>query len=104
LELAGRVARRELTAVEKAARRFAKDGAGWSGWLREFYGEHAIYVSESLKIPISQAREYAARQGFALEQQGNAVDTVGDWQQTLAPDLATLMLSDGRAEGEQHHA
>ncbi len=104
LELAGRVARRELTAVDKAVRRFAKDGAGWSGWLREFYGEHAIYVSESLKIPISRAREYAARQGFALEQQGNAADTVGDWQQTLAPDLATLMLSDGRAEGEQHHA
>jgi len=90
LELASRVVNRELTQVKKAARKFSKDGVAWSGWLREFYGGHAEYVSETLKVPISQAREYAARQGLVLEDKGIAA--AEDWKQTLGPQLAELAL------------
>lgn len=96
LEVAGRLVRKEVTLVEKAAKKYAQDGAGWSAWIQQFYGsdEYAREVASTLKIPLNVAREYAARQGLALAQSTVGVSIVESWPDTIAPDLAALALGD----------
>lgn len=94
-EAAARVVRKEIAAVQKAAQRLANDGAGWAAWLREFYGEHAGFVASSLRLPLPVAREYAARQGTRLEQQG--VGVMADWEWTVVGELAQLALEPPQA-------
>ncbi len=94
-EAAARVVRKEIAAVQKAAQRFANDGAGWTAWLREFYGEHAAFVASSLRVPLPLAQEYAARQGSRLEAHG--VGTMADWEWTVVGELAELALEPPQA-------
>lgn len=101
LELADRVKSRELAAVRDAAKKHATDGKAWAEWLRTFYGNHAAYVSKTMKVPISVAREYVAAQGLALETSDGVDTVVEDWTQTLAPNLAALALGERRGA---HHA
>jgi hypothetical protein len=96
IEAAQRVVRKELAAVEKAATRYASDGAAWAQWLHTFYADHAGFVAETLKLPLPLAREYAARQGTQLEAQGIAA--AADWEWTVASELATWAIDGGRAE------
>ena len=98
MEAAGRVVRRERERVERAAKKHASDGEGWSTWLRTFYGEHAEYVAETLKIPLPVARDYAARQGLLLQQSESGIEIMADWEWTVTPDLAALALG---GEGQQ---
>lgn len=42
------VLRKEERAACRAAEKFAGDVAGFSGWLEEFYKDHAAYVAESI--------------------------------------------------------
>jgi HK97 family phage portal protein len=90
-----RIVRKEKAAVTKAAEKFAKDGAGWSAWLREFYADHAGFVASTLKVPLKQAREYAAEHGTVLEQQG--VKAMEDWEPTVATELAVWALEGVKA-------
>ncbi len=94
LKLAERVAARELAKIRTGARTHAN--SGWGEWLVGFYDKHAEYVSEALCIPISVAREYAARQGMALKDGG--IEVAEDWQQTLRPLLAEMALENGRGQ------
>jgi hypothetical protein len=95
LQEATRLVRKEVTAATKAATKFASDGAGWQAWLREFYAGHAGEVAERLRMPMPAAQEYASRQGLRLAERG--IVTCGDWEWTVAVELAELAL-DPRVE------
>jgi HK97 family phage portal protein len=92
LQVATQLVRKEVTAASKAAQKFASDGPGWQGWLREFYGTHANEVAERLRVPAPIAKEYASRQGLRLAERG--IETASDWEWTVAPELAELALKD----------
>lgn len=92
LQVAAQLVRKEVTAATKAATKFASDGPGWQGWLREFYGGHADEVAERLRLPAPIAKEYASRQGLRLAERG--IETASDWEWTVAPELCELALKD----------
>lgn len=92
LQVATQLVRKEVTAATKAATKFASDGPGWQGWLREFYGEYGKEVAERLRLPAPIAKEYASRQGLRLAERG--IETAADWEWTIAPELAELALKD----------
>lgn len=92
LQVATQLVRKEVTAATKAATKFASDGPGWQGWLREFYGTHAGEVAERLRLPAPVAKEYASRQGLRLAERG--IETAADWEWTVAPELCELALKD----------
>lgn len=87
-----RLVRTEVAAATKAGQRFAADADGWAGWLREFYGEHAEKVAHHLRIPVPEARAYAARQGTRLQEAG--VGVLADWEWTAAQELEALALGE----------
>jgi HK97 family phage portal protein len=92
LQVAAQLVRKEVIAATKAATKFASDGPGWQGWLREFYGCHASEVAEKLRLPAPIAKEYASRQGLRLAERG--IETASDWEWTVAPELAEMALKD----------
>lgn len=90
LEAASRVVRKEVAAVTKGAKDHANDAEGWSTWLRTFYADHAGFVAETLHLPLSLTREYAARQGLRLSEGG--VGVLEDFEATAGPELAMWAL------------
>jgi HK97 family phage portal protein len=90
-EAAGRLVRKEVLAARKAAEAHAASPHGWKTWVHAFYDKHAHDVARDLRMPLDAAREYAARQGLALEQRGIAAVT--DWEWTVVPELADLALT-----------
>jgi HK97 family phage portal protein len=92
LQVAAQLVRKEVTAATKAATKFASDGPGWQGWLREFYGGHAAEVAERLRLPLPIAKEYTSRQGLRLAERG--IETAADWEWTVSPELCELALKD----------
>lgn len=91
VEAAARVVRKEVAQVAKGAKDHASDPAAWSTWLTAYYADHAGFVAESLHLPLSMAREYAARQGLRLQREG--VGILEDFEATVAPELAAWALS-----------
>lgn len=61
-EAARRVVRKEIAALTTAARRAGEDFAAFEAGVRKFYSDHATFVAQSLKMPISIAEEYVASQ------------------------------------------
>lgn len=94
LEAASRVVRKEIAAVTKGAKDHANDSAAWSTWLRTFYADHAAFVAETLHLPLSLTREYAARQGLRLSEAG--ISVLEDFEATAGPELAELALEGRR--------
>lgn len=91
--------RKEVAAATKAAKDYASNAEGWQAWCRTFYADHAGAVAERLQMPLPLAREYAAKQGTQLSEQGIGVCQGWDWD--VAPALANLALCgdlDGRAK------
>jgi HK97 family phage portal protein len=91
-----RVLRRERAAVEKLAKKFAsaEDQPKWKAGLQEFYGEHAGFVADTMRIPIAVARAYAAQHGTLLETHGLPAMAT-DWthfERCEAEDLVELAL------------
>ena len=97
LEMAGRVVRKEIAAVTKGAKDHASNPEGWSAWLKTFYADHAGFVAESLHLPLTLTREYAARQGLRLAQDG--IGALDDFEATVVPELATLALDGQQGSG-----
>ena len=91
-----RVLRRERAAVEKLAKKHASDADGWAAGLRDFYADHATFISQTMRISIVQARAIAASHGGDLEAHGVVVMD-DSWERTHAEDLAALALEDGVA-------
>ena len=92
-----RCVRRERSAVMKIAKRCANDPDGWSRELREFYGEHAQFVGDLMRISPIVSRGYAAQHGSELELKGFGVidgEAGDEWEKFEADELAVLALSD----------
>lgn len=94
LEAASRVVRKEIAAVTKGAKDHASDPTAWAAWLRTFYADHAAFVADTLHLPLSLTREYAARQGLRLAEGG--VGLLEDFEATVAPELAAWALDGER--------
>jgi HK97 family phage portal protein len=91
---AARVLRKEVTAVQKMAVRYANDGEAFAVAVTEFYAKHVQLVSETLQMPEPQAREYCASQAGQALGVGwlQALDL---WQsESYAAGLAALALED----------
>lgn len=65
-----RCLRRERAAVEKLAKKHAGEVEPWRAGLKDFYEEHAGFVAQTMRIPITRARDYAAQHGSQLERRG----------------------------------
>jgi HK97 family phage portal protein len=92
-----RCVRRERVAVERLVRKHPHDVGAWHRGLREFYGEHARYVADLMRLPIVIARGYAAQHGKRFEVQGGAFleGEGGDsWEQAEGLELAALAFSE----------
>lgn len=90
--------RRERAAVEKLARKHADDVSGWQAGLRDFYSEHAGFVAQKMRLPITIARGYAAQHGTQFEQRGLKLidgDAGGHWEREEAQTLASLAVDCG---------
>lgn len=94
-EAGQRIVRREIAAVTKLARQHANDPDAWKAGLQSFYEDHAGFVSETLKVSILSAREYAAKHGLALTQHG--VKALEGWENTVSAELAVWALDGDRA-------
>lgn len=96
---AARCVRRERMAVEKLAKKFAADVEGWQVGLRDFYGEHANFVADTMRLPATIARGYAAQHGSEFEAKGAVIidgDAGDQWERYEADELAALALEDER--------
>jgi HK97 family phage portal protein len=69
-DAAERVARREVAALTRAARRTGVDEAAWQAEVAQFYGEHAAFVAETMRLSRQDARGYTAGQGDYLRDMG----------------------------------
>jgi hypothetical protein len=95
-----RCLRRERAAVVKLAKKHAADVEGWKAALRDFYGDHAAYVAERMRLAPVTARAYAAQHGSVLEANG-AKDFLDDrayeeYERYEADELCALALDDQR--------
>jgi hypothetical protein len=96
---ATRCVRRERIAVEKLARKHASDVAGWQAALRDFYGDHARFVAETMRLEPRLARAYAAQHGTEFEAKGVVLidGAAGDeWERFEADELAALAVDGER--------
>lgn len=90
-DAAVRCCRRERAACERLAKKHASDVDGWQSALREFYGDHAGFIAETMRVSADQARGYAARHGADLEKHGVVVQT-DDWERAEAMALMDVAL------------
>lgn len=94
-----RCVRRERVAVEKLATKHASDVDGWKAALREFYGEQATFVADTMRLSSTVARAYAAQHGSEFEAKGVVLidgDAGEQWERFEADELAALALADER--------
>lgn len=92
-----RCLRRERAAVEKLGRKHAGDVAGWQAGLRDFYGDHAVFVAQTMRLSLTIARGYAAQHGTAFELKGLPIiegEAGPAWEAYEADELAALSLTD----------
>ena len=90
-----RCLRRERVAVEKLAKKHADDVPGWQTALRDFFGDHAAFVAEVMRLPLALARDYCAQHGSELEAKGVVIYAEG-WERTEADELVLLALDEER--------
>jgi HK97 family phage portal protein len=97
-DAAGRVLRRESAALGRLARRCAAVGAEsgdpWAAGVGEFYGEHAEFVRQALRLPADAAATWCAEQRAELVAKGAPLLT-DEWEIARAADLAALALEGG---------
>lgn len=90
-----RCLRRERAAVEKLAKKHANDVDGWQRGLREFYGEHAGFIAQTMRMSITCARGFAAQHGSEFEAKGTILidgDAGVAWESYEADELCALAL------------
>lgn len=89
-EAAGRLVRKEITAVQKAAQKHADEIELWVHWLHDFYAAHWVTIERDLHIGEEAARAYCESHADTLKEHGArcAEGAEQDW----TDDLATLAL------------
>lgn len=96
-DAAVRCVRRERIAVEKLAKKHPTDVEAWQTGLREFYAEHAAFIAQTMRLPMTLARGFAAVHGTAFEAHGVVLidgDAGAQWEREEAEALATLALDE----------
>jgi len=90
-EAVGRVVRKEIAALNKAARRDAPetDSGAWMESVHRFYSNHAEFVSHSLQIPLDMAQEWVAEQVAELAAGAGAMS---DWETRRVAELVTRIM------------
>lgn len=92
--------RRERAMVVNLAKKYASDITGWQAALKDFYQDHAQFISQTMRIAIETARAYAAQHGSQFESVGISA-LVGEsgeaWQRQEAAELADLALTAAEA-------
>lgn len=89
-EAAGRVVRKEIAAMSKAASRFPGDREAWATAVMDFYSEHTPFVAQTMRISLEQAAGYSA--AGRRELLGNGVEVMTDWQPRRVMDLVELAM------------
>lgn len=91
-ESAARLLRREITAIQKIAVRFAADADGFAAAVTEFYLSHASLVEQTLLMTEAQSSDYCSQQAAQILT-GNWIDALALWGQSdYAAGLAGLAL------------
>lgn len=89
-EAAGRVVRKEIAAITKAYGRL-KRHSDWAAVVQEFYGDHALFVAQTLRIDVEIARRYVTEQMAELQ---NGPEVMADWETRRVVDLVALVLGE----------
>lgn len=90
-EAAGRVVRKEVAAIGKAAQRHDDYGA-WYEAVEDFYQGHAEFVAQTMRIPLEMAAYYVERGMQELMSDG--ISAIEDWQPRRVMELARLATGD----------
>lgn len=96
-----RCLRRERHMVTAIGRKHASDVDGWKAALRDFYGDHATFVAQTMRLSMTMARGYAAQHGSAFEAKGLPLidgEAGQAWESYEADELAALALSNEAME------
>jgi hypothetical protein len=76
--------------VTKAHARLGADVDAWRGWVDEFYGRHAAYVAETLKLALPTAQAFAWDHRAQLLAEGIAV--LPRWEIEAPAELCALAV------------
>jgi HK97 family phage portal protein len=91
---ASRLLRKEITAVQKMAVRFAADQDGFASAVTEFYETHAELVAVTLMMGMDEARDYCSQQAAQIVS-GDWIAALGTWKtEDYAAGLAALALEE----------
>jgi hypothetical protein len=94
ITVAGRLVRKEITAISKFAR---KSQANFEEAVTDFYASHAELVAQEINISLEEARQYCDTGREALLWQG--VKAMEHWEDTRVQELASLSLDRGDENG-----
>lgn len=97
-ESAARLLRKEITAVQKAAVKYAADGDAFAAWVTAFYTDHALLVSQTLQLAEAEAHAYCVTQASQILTGDGWVAALELWAVPgYAAGLAGLALEDEAA-------
>lgn len=97
-EAAGRVVRKEMAAMNRAAEK-AQAGTlaeGWEAAVREFYEGHAWLVAQTMRMSLEAAQAYCEAGVMELQAHGTAI--MAEWMERRVQYLVDLSMGDSRDE------
>lgn len=96
---AGRIARKENTAVRKAAMRLAADPDGFRDWVKAFYGGHVSFVMDTLGISKDGAKAYCAHQRDEALAANDIDALISRREENLAAQISAVIKKYGDKNG-----
>lgn len=89
-DAATRVVRKEVAAMRKLIEKSGTDADAWQAGVEAFYVDHARFVADTMRIPESDARQWARDQRDEILGDGPMV--LERWETDRAPELAKLSV------------
>lgn len=97
-ESAARLLRKEITAVQKAAVKYAADADAFTAWVTEFYVGHATLVAQTLQLAPADAEAYCWSQAQQIVNGAGWVAALELWAVPgYAAGLAGIALEEDAA-------
>lgn len=90
-EAAGRVVRKEIAAMSKASERAADDRDAWGTSVIDFYGNHADFVAQTMRLSLDKAVNYCQQGQRELLTEGYKATV--DWQPRRVMTLADMVIN-----------
>lgn len=88
---AARLVAKHVTAVRKAAQRFADDDDAFAKWTAAFFGGEVSAVMAALGLDKDIARAYCAGQRDAVLETDDLDGLLSDWAETGAEEIAAIL-------------